>query len=238
MNALERYYEEKLYPLQNGVLNIVSSVKTPFFLTGGTALSRYYTHHRYSDDLDFFVVQHAQYSRLVDRVLEAFIAAEACGHFKVDHSSISKSDAYTQLFVSSVEWNELDLKVEFVNDVAQHYGKIIIDPVLGRIDSLRNILSNKLTALFRSEPKDVADIYAIASQLKEIDWREVVVEAKTKEAGADPEILYDILRSFPLSQLDRIKWIDRPEAVAFGNAIKIIAEDILYGRKNSLCTVV
>ena len=32
----------------------------------------------------------------------------------------------------------------------------------GRIDSLRSILSNKLTALFRSEPKDVVDIHAIA----------------------------------------------------------------------------
>lgn len=179
---------------------------------------------------------------MVDRVLEGFIAAEACGNFKVDHSSITKGEAYTQFYVAGIGSDDLDLKIEFVNDVAQHYGEIVIDPVLGRIDSLRNILSNilsnKLTALFRSEPKDVADIYAIASQLKEIDWREIVIEAKTKEAGADPEILYDILRSFPLSELERIKWIDKPEPAVFGDAIKIIAEDILYGRKNSLHTVI
>ena len=56
MNVSEKYFEEKLYPLQNGVLNLVQKAETRFFLTGGTALSRYYTHHRYSDDLDLFVI--------------------------------------------------------------------------------------------------------------------------------------------------------------------------------------
>lgn len=55
MNDLAKYYEESLYPLQNGVLSIVQRSKTSFFLTGGTALSRYYAHHRYSDDLDFLI---------------------------------------------------------------------------------------------------------------------------------------------------------------------------------------
>ncbi len=234
MSVSVRYYEEKLYPLQNGVLNIVNSAKTPFFLTGGTALSRFYTHHRYSDDLDFFVVQHTDFSQLVDNVLVHLIAAEAQGHFKVEHTSISKSEYHAQLYVTPVESDEPDLKVEFVNDVAMHYGDIVTDPLLGRVDSLRNILSNKLTALFRSEPKDVADIYAIAFLQQDIDWREIVSEAKSKEVGADPEVLHDILRSFPLDLLDRIKWIQRPEPGIFAPAIKIIAEDILYGRKNSL----
>ncbi|MDR1421550.1 MAG: nucleotidyl transferase AbiEii/AbiGii toxin family protein, partial [Coriobacteriales bacterium] len=34
---------------------VVQSCKTPFYLTGGTALSRIYYAHRFSDDLDFFV---------------------------------------------------------------------------------------------------------------------------------------------------------------------------------------
>jgi predicted nucleotidyltransferase component of viral defense system len=52
-----QYYEEKLYPLQNGVLSILSQSGTDFFLTGGTALSRGYYNHRYSDDLDFFLIE-------------------------------------------------------------------------------------------------------------------------------------------------------------------------------------
>ena len=69
MNELEKYYEESLYPLQDGILNIVRNSGTPFFLTGGTALSRYYTHHRYSDDLDFFVINDSRFSEYVGEIL-------------------------------------------------------------------------------------------------------------------------------------------------------------------------
>ena len=52
--SLSEFYEENLYRLQDGVLNIVKNCGTPLYLTGGTALSRAYYRHRYSDDLDFF----------------------------------------------------------------------------------------------------------------------------------------------------------------------------------------
>lgn len=55
MNSFGNYYTEKLYPLQDGVMKIVKDLQLPFYLTGGTALSRFYYHHRYSDDLDYFV---------------------------------------------------------------------------------------------------------------------------------------------------------------------------------------
>jgi hypothetical protein len=47
MISPSQYYEESLYPLQNGVLNVINQSGTDFFLTGGTALSRAYYHHRY-----------------------------------------------------------------------------------------------------------------------------------------------------------------------------------------------
>ena len=51
----EEYYLNKLYPLQDRVLRIIETQNQGFYLTGGTALSRFYLNHRYSDDLDFFV---------------------------------------------------------------------------------------------------------------------------------------------------------------------------------------
>lgn len=48
------YYDTKLYPLQDEVLKKLKSLGQPFYLTGGTAVSRGYFHHRYSDDLDLF----------------------------------------------------------------------------------------------------------------------------------------------------------------------------------------
>ena len=46
----------KLYNLQDKVLNEVFSITKSFYLTGGTALHRFYYDIRYSDDLDFFCI--------------------------------------------------------------------------------------------------------------------------------------------------------------------------------------
>ena len=43
MHESDAYYEEILYPLQNGVLSTLAACEAPFYLTGGTALlHRYY----------------------------------------------------------------------------------------------------------------------------------------------------------------------------------------------------
>ncbi|MCF8114696.1 MAG: nucleotidyl transferase AbiEii/AbiGii toxin family protein [Desulfotignum sp.] len=47
----DNYYSDKLYPFQDAVLGEMQSLKTGFYLTGGTALGRCYRNHRYSDDL-------------------------------------------------------------------------------------------------------------------------------------------------------------------------------------------
>ncbi len=52
MSAYEKFYREKLYPFQDGILAIVRPTDVPFYLTGGTAISRHYNPVRYSDDLD------------------------------------------------------------------------------------------------------------------------------------------------------------------------------------------
>lgn len=49
-----RSYLEVLYPLQDRVLAVAALADTEFYLSGGTAASRGYLHHRFSDDLDFF----------------------------------------------------------------------------------------------------------------------------------------------------------------------------------------
>jgi predicted nucleotidyltransferase component of viral defense system len=50
----EAHYLDKLYPVQDKILQAFSAGKIRHYLTGGTALSRSYLHHRYSDDLVFF----------------------------------------------------------------------------------------------------------------------------------------------------------------------------------------
>lgn len=211
----------------------MNSAKTPFFLTGGTALSRRYLHHRYSDDLDLFVHNDPDYAAHVDIILRRLLNTGHQHNCELDRGSLNKSDDYTQLYIRSDQQPGMELKVEFINDEAVHYGPITEDPVLGRIDSWRNILSNKLTALFRSEPKDVVDIHALAL-VENFNWEEIVTEAKSKEAGIDPQTIYSILRSFPVQSLNSINWINRPDTENFTSDIKIIADDILHGNDNSL----
>ena len=87
-----------------------------------------------------------------------------------------------------------------VNDTAPHYGDFIEDPVLGRLDNWRNILSNKLTALMRYEPKDVVDIILLADKYP-VDWKNVIQEAQTKDPAVEPVELATIIRTMPLEKI-------------------------------------
>ena len=98
---------------------------------------------------------------------------------------------------------------------------------------MEKYLSNKLTALFRSEPKDVVDIWII-SKNERFNWEELLNEAKAKESGINPEIVYEMLNSFPISYIENIKWISEFDYSKFENDIQIIAEEILLGQDNSL----
>jgi len=207
---------------------------TPFFLTGGTALSRYYLFHRYSDDLGFFVNNDPDYPEYVTKLLRLWIDRETVDDFHIDRNSIRREKDFTRLTITDSSNPEISLQIDLINDVAPHYGKFKHDSVLGKVDSWENILSNKLTALFRSEPKDVVDIWEL-SRHQSFSWKTIVYEAKSKEAGVEPEVIYDILLSFPVKTIDEIKWIHRPpDRKIFTTDLKLIADDILFARDNSL----
>jgi hypothetical protein len=229
MKESDTYYSKNLYPLQDGILNIVKELRLPFYLTGGTALSRYYFSHRYSEDLDLFVNDDNNFNRYITlfyRVLEE----HQHSLFEIDHQRTARSENFLQLFIRR---EEVELKVDMVNDVAPHYGDLIEDDRLGKVDSLRNILSNKFSAAFRYEVKDIADIWIICKNFN-CSFREIIDEAKNKEAGVDPVAVYEILSSFPIDKLDLIRWVKKPEAENFKKEIFQIAEDIFYGKENSL----
>ena len=65
------YYNNILYPLQNRVFPLFND--TPFYLTGGTALSRGYYNHRFSDDLDYFVNYHSDFQRIAEIQIEKLV---------------------------------------------------------------------------------------------------------------------------------------------------------------------
>jgi predicted nucleotidyltransferase component of viral defense system len=110
------YYEENLYPLQDGVMNILSHSGTDFFLTGGTALSRAYYNHRYSDDLDFFINQSHTYDDQLDKVLSLL---QENGFIWDTGKEYTRARDFTTLKVRKD--TETLLKLDFVNDQVPHY---------------------------------------------------------------------------------------------------------------------
>ncbi len=212
----------------------MKKLNTDFYLTGGTALSRGYFGHRYSDDLDLFMNQHDDYSHNIQLLLKVFEKAQKNGEFSIDYNHLQKFENYTQfMLLKRIEDEDISLKVDVVNDIAVHYGDLHYDDMLGAIDSWRNILSNKLAAIFRYEAKDVADIWIIAKQ-REFDWMGIVEEAKTKEGAVDPVIIFEILKSFPEAELSYVKWTTPVDYGVFKKELDLIAEDILHGNHNTL----
>ncbi len=230
MNPLEKYYADKLYPLQDGVIKIVNDLKLPFYLTGGIALSRYYLNHRYSDDLDFFVNSDPAFKSCIKSFLNYFSRSIPKKSIKLLTERTSISDDYAQFFVYK---DKIELKLDFVNDIAIRFGSILSDKKLGKVDSIRNILSNKISALYRFEIKDYADIWCIAKNYK-FNWRQLINEAKQKEASVDPIDIVGLFKDFPFDRLDKIKWIAQIDNTQVKKDFFIISEDILNGNDNSL----
>ena len=227
MSDYAQFYEESLYPLQNGILRTLAPVcGSVLSLTGGTGLSRFYFHHRYSDDLDLFGNAMEHFNEIVEASL---FAIEHAGYGFVK-GSIIRHEAYTQAVVQDGGTN---LRLDFVNDVAPHFGEFIAHPLYPRIDSLRNILSNKITALYRLEPKDIADLYVIACSYR-FDWNIALQEAEAKEAGIDAATIADIIAGFPRDMFSAIKWRIVPDPDKFYRTLSIMALDILHAGPNSL----
>ena len=118
------------------------------------------------------------------------------------------------------------LKLDFVNDVAPHFGEFVESEIFIRTDSIRNMLSNKLTALYRFAGKDVADIREIALH-EHINWADIINEASQKEAGIDLSIASDIIKGIPRHEFDGVHWINNPGWETFMADIDRIALEMM-----------
>ena len=227
--SLSEFYEENLYRLQDGVLNIVKNCGTPLYLTGGTALSRAYYRHRYSDDLDFFVNNDNSFNQYVDAVLDGLRKA---GYDWSVETGFVKSPDFRTLVLRHPDF-QMGLKLDFVNDIAAHYGEITETDLFYRTDSVRNILSNKVTAIFRMSAKDIVDIHRICLNEK-FEWREVFEEVREKELGVEPLDVSQVMQGITQAAFESIKWKCGLPFAEFKRDIDMITADMLCLKDNSL----
>ena len=212
-------YLKQLYPLQDQVLAIINRLETGFYLTGGTAASRGYLNHRFSDDLDLFVNDDAQFTLWSQRVIQALLQQP---FWTVE--VLMAEERFTRLNLKQVD---LELKIEMINDVPAHIGRIQTHPILGRLDSAENILANKVTALIgREEPKNLADIWGFCCQMP-LSLTQAIENADSKAAGIFPADLARILHSVSEQDWQVINWITAPPLNKFIADLQALAETLI-----------
>lgn len=209
---------EKLYVLQDEILNIISKLENDFYLTGGTALHRFYYNARYSDDLDFFVTNARCFSEDVDEAIEKL---KEEGYEVIENV---KSRDFCRFIVNKT------LQLDFVNDRVFRYKKSnILNNI--KIDNKINILTNKInTIISRDEEKDIFDLFCLAYNEK-FEWKEVF-EIANKKAIVEKDIFIYRLKAFPLEWLKKIKSIK--DINISTDDIDALCDDLLNETSNRL----
>ena len=221
----DHYFKNKLYPLQDSVLYLIGQTHSDFYLTGGTLLSRFVLHHRYSDDLDFFVNADPDFLEKVtiamDPVLKKFSQVELS----------SQQASYVRYFVNE---EDLKLKIEFINDVKYRSGKPLRSNDGFYADTWENVLSNKVTALSRNAAKDFVDILFLSFKYS-FNWEVIMDEAKQKDAWINEIEVSERLIGFDISELKDVSFPDNfDKSKITADYFKILARESLHGFDNSL----
>jgi len=170
---------EVLAEIQKKILGHLKDIPEleAFYLTGGTALSKFYLSHRKSDDLDFFTPIEELLQPISLKIEAALIKTGADVERKRGFRS------FVELNVSVPSEStiiHLALDSPFRLDPT-----IVADEFPGlRIDSLRDLAANKLLALFgRATLRDFVDVFFLAKE--KFAKNDLILMANKKDPGFD-----------------------------------------------------
>ncbi len=144
-------YREKVIPLQDRIFSALAPLGEAIYLTGGTALARFYYNHRISEDLDFFTKEtdlKVLGSNIVEKLKKAGFEVEV----------VLQSEYFLRVFVNGYK---LELATEF-----NHHGELIKTEHGIYVNNLEDIGANKITAWEdRAELRDLIDLYYITRDI-------------------------------------------------------------------------
>jgi len=179
-----------LSPLQSSFLQAFFQITDAYYLTGGTALSAYYLHHRYSEDLDFFTQDDGAF-----QAADA-ITIKACRELKIAFTPVRITSYFKHFRVGTPED---PLTLHFSRDYAPsikpatRFGNLLVD-------SIEDITANKIcAALGRTEIKDVLDLYFL--DLAGYTVPKYFELAQQKDAGLSLAVLAYALSQFELHEI-------------------------------------
>ena len=223
----EAHYLNKLYPLQDRILQLFAAEGIKHYLTGGTALSRAFLHHRYSEDLDFFLNYDPDFEKESDRAIDLL------HHHFEKVTTDNRQLHFRRLFVLQ---EAVTLKLDFVNDVAYHYNGFEQTNIYYKTDNPLNILSNKIAALNRQAAKDIADIIRICNKYA-FTWPDIITQAANKDNWVNEVDVLTAIKTFNQEKLlTDVAWTKLPDPSTINYEIKKICFDIAYAGNNSLFT--
>jgi len=210
---------DKLTPLQRRILRVLAPLSPPWTLTGGGALAGAYLGHRTTRDLDFFWRERRS---LGSAPADAQALLREAG---LDVVALRTSPTFAEIRVS----DRTDVCI--VDLVAEPFPaleapeSVAIDGMLVRVDSMREILVNKLAALLgRAEVRDLVDVRALLAA--GADLATGLRDAPRKDGGFSPLTLAWVLTSLELEPLaSELGWA--PEAIASLDAFKVDLVDRL-----------
>lgn len=158
-----------------------------FYLSGGTALSYWYLHHRQSDDLDFFSTIPFDY----DKVMRWLRQNER--HIGYDQVRFDEDFGFLKVDIHFPDKQRL--LIDF-----HHYTNMTLEPGCDwqglKIDSLTDITVNKLdTISIRPRTRDFVDLYFIfQSKPQKLNTLLPLVEKKFKESIDPIQLAKNLLK--------------------------------------------
>ncbi len=180
--------DQHLSRLQREMLEAFFQRTQGFFLTGGAALAGFYLHHRDTEDLDLFAPPEIEIASGVRALTESAAAVGASAMI------LRESGDFKRFAVKRAE--ELTLVDLVVDRAPQIAAKASFGNI--RVDSPGEIAANKLCALLdRFEARDLVDLQLLLNTGLRLE--DILVDAQTKHAGADPATLAWVLSQSKLA---------------------------------------
>jgi hypothetical protein len=211
----------QLYAVQDWTLARLRKVQQGFHLSGGTALSRGYYGHRYSEDLDFFVNDSPDFQLWRDRCLDVLRQDGEKENLRLE--VVLREERFGRAFLHGAA----PLKLEFINDVPFRVGQPWNHPELGALDTRENILANKISALVdRQEPKDLADLFWLCCR-DTLNLLAAIENAQGKAAGIFPPLVARALAEGLQRGVPRVHWRQPPGEAEFRKGIENLIDSIV-----------
>jgi len=207
-------YQKIIYPAQDRILRAVGEeFGDAFYLTGGTALSRFYFGHRLSEDLDLFT-ESENIRTAIPRIVKLI---ESLGYGVEVHS---RSVTFGRLFAVLENGERLKIDLAADNPIEKP------QPFKGfYLDTLKNIAVNKITAFEdRAEIKDLIDLYYLVKKAG-ISIEEILELADRKRVPVPYENLLAVNSIGLTGSVSLLVELDEKELEDFLGALKRALEE-------------